>query len=65
MDTFFETALTRNDDVGTLVQFVVTNELTGIELDFEDFGGWSVASYANYKNLYPSSEMRSIGKVRN
>ena len=51
MDTFFETALTRNDDVGTLVQFVVTNELTGIELDFEDFGGWSVASYANYKKF--------------
>lgn len=51
MDTFFETALSRNDDVGTLVQFVVAHELTGIELDFEDFGGWNVASYTNYKKF--------------
>lgn len=51
MDTFFETALTHNDDIDTLVQFVVAHNLTGIELDFEDFGGWSVASYVNYKKF--------------
>jgi spore germination protein YaaH len=34
--------------VKTLSQFVIDNKLTGIELDFEDFGSWSSEDYTNY-----------------
>lgn len=48
MNTFFESALGEGDDIDVLVKFITTNNLTGIELDFEDFGGWSKDSYANF-----------------
>ena len=31
-----------------LTNFVVTNNLTGIEIDFEDFGSWSPSTYQAY-----------------
>ncbi len=51
MDTFLGSALGSDEDITTLVSFVVNNGLTGIELDFEDFGGWSADSYSNYKEF--------------
>ncbi len=51
MDAFFADSTTVDADIDTLVSFVVTNNLTGIELDFEDFGGWSEESYKNYKDF--------------
>ncbi len=51
MDIFLARALASDTDIKTLVDFVVNNNLTGIELDFEDFGGWSAQSYTNYKTF--------------
>jgi len=48
MEAFFVTALASPSDIKTLVDFVVENNLTGIELDFEDFGGWSKETYQDY-----------------
>ncbi len=49
MANFLATAEQRQKAVAELVTFVDANGLTGIELDFEDFGGWNASSYANYK----------------
>ncbi len=51
MNTFLASALSSDEAITTLVTFVVTNNLTGIELDFEDFGGWSASSYSSYKEF--------------
>lgn len=52
MDAFFKTALLQNSpDITTLVNFVVSNNLAGIELDFEDFSSWTPTSYTNYKQF--------------
>ncbi|MBY0310057.1 hypothetical protein K2Q16_02860 [Patescibacteria group bacterium] len=51
METFLTGALADNTDITTLVSFIVDNGLTGIELDFEDFGGWNANAYANYKTF--------------
>lgn len=37
--------------IDTLVSFVQVHDLTGVELDFEDFGGWSDNRYALYKQF--------------
>ena len=39
----------RKAAVASLTDFVVTNNITGVELDFEDFGGWNADSYALFK----------------
>lgn len=51
MDSFFSDQQIVTAGVETLVTFVVSNNLTGIELDFEDFGGWSETSYKNFKDF--------------
>ncbi len=51
MATFLEKALANPETVDTLVAFVVDNKITGVEIDFEDFGGWSKESYDNYKQF--------------
>lgn len=52
MDTFLASALSEDGtEIDTLVSFVVDNNLTGIELDFEDFGGWSYTSYDNFRSF--------------
>jgi len=51
MDIFLASALGGGDEIETLVSFVVDNNLTGIELDFEDFGGWSKTSYSNFRQF--------------
>jgi len=40
-----------NADVKTLVNFVTSNNLTGVELDFEGYGSWTPKMYANYKSF--------------
>lgn len=37
--------------IRTLISFVVDNDMTGIELDFEDFGGWNQELYVQYKQF--------------
>ena len=43
--------------VTTLTNFVTENNLTGVELDFEDFGGWTPEHYADYKKF-----IRALGE---
>ncbi len=50
METFLRNPA-RATDIAALVSFVVSNDLTGIELDFEDFGSWSAETFANYKQF--------------
>lgn len=40
-----------SENIDMLISFAVDNKMTGIELDFEDFGGWNVEMYANYKQF--------------
>ncbi len=49
METFFKT--NGAAAVDTLVTFVTTNNITGVELDFEDFGSWSGTQYTLYKDF--------------
>lgn len=51
IEAFLNSAVTSDTDISTLVDFVVANDLTGIELDFEDFGSWSPSVYASYKQF--------------
>lgn len=51
MDIFLTAALKDGTDIKTLVDFTVKNNLTGIEIDFEDFGGWTNPMYLNYKQF--------------
>ncbi len=64
MDIFLANALSDSTDIDTLVSFVVDNDLTGIELDFEDFGGWNQNSYANFRMFVESlgSKLHSNNK---
>jgi len=51
MDMFLTNSLNESTNINTLVTFIVSNNLTGIEIDFEDFGGWSDSSYLDYKKF--------------
>lgn len=51
MDLFLTDALQTNTSVQTLTSFVVANNITGIEIDFEDFGGWNNDLYTKYKTF--------------
>ena len=51
MDIFLTSSLNNPANINTLISFVVDNNLTGIEIDFEDFGGWSDSSYSDYKKF--------------
>lgn len=44
-------ATNRSRGISTLVNFIRANQLTGIELDFEEFGSWSASNYATYKQF--------------
>ncbi|KAI9001606.1 glycoside hydrolase superfamily [Gaertneriomyces semiglobifer] len=37
--------------INTLVNFVVKEDVTGVDIDFEGFGGWSVQDYKDYKTF--------------
>lgn len=49
MDAFLQQDTATGEHVERLVTFVVENQFTGVELDFEDFGGWTPEIYERYK----------------
>lgn len=49
MTVFLQQALASDTSIETLVQFIVTNDVTGIELNFEDFGSWTDKNYTDFK----------------
>lgn len=51
MDIFLQKAINDQEAIKTLVDFAVENDMTGVELDFEDFGGWSPEIYVRYKEF--------------
>jgi len=51
MDLFLTESLENSTNIDTLVAFTVDNKITGLEIDFEDFGGWSASSYQKYKEF--------------
>lgn len=48
MDEFLKTDNVTGEHTDRLVDFVLTNDFTGIEIDFEDYGGWSEEVVARY-----------------
>jgi len=46
--SFLKESLDSTENLTTLIKFVVDNNLTGIELDFESFGDWDDEVYGNY-----------------
>lgn len=51
MGSFLTGTVNDNSDINTLVSFVKTNGMTGVEIDFEDFGGWNADMYSNFKRF--------------
>ncbi len=51
MRMFLSDSINSSSNINTLVSFIVDNKLTGIELDFEDFGNWDAATYTEYKQV--------------
>ena len=51
MKAFFATDEATNEYTNELTAFVVDNTMTGVEIDFEDFGGWDAAAYDSYKQF--------------
>lgn len=51
MDLFLFQVIKDKSDINKLVSFVVDNNMSGIEIDFEDFGGWNDSIYTRYKNF--------------
>jgi spore germination protein YaaH len=49
MASFLRQDATTGEHTTTLVNFIVTHDLTGIELDFEDFGGWTAEHYSLFR----------------
>lgn len=51
MHTLLSSTILENAAITTLVNFAVSTGFTGVELDWEGFGDWTAADYANYKNF--------------
>jgi len=51
MGAFLTKALSDGVHISTLVAFAVDNGITGVELDFEDFGRWDKSTYTQYKSF--------------
>ena len=51
MNIFLTKSVEEGILVDTLVAFAVDNNITGIEIDFEDFGGWDSDIYKKYKRF--------------
>ncbi|MBI2464763.1 hypothetical protein HYV64_01355 [Candidatus Shapirobacteria bacterium] len=51
--------------IDTLVEFIETQGLSGIEVDFEDFSSWTKVDYANYKKFVTDlgTTVRDKGKL--
>ena len=48
MDKFLLQDIETGEHTDKLVQFVLDNKFTGVEIDFEDFGGWSEETTLRY-----------------
>lgn len=64
MDIFLKTDEETNRYTNQLVAFAVNENFTGVELDFEDFGGWTPEIYTRYKAFVSrlGTELRQNGK---
>lgn len=64
IDAFLAHSLDDGASVNTLVNFVVVNDIEGIELDFEDFGSWTPETFESYKQFVQvlGDELHAKGK---
>jgi spore germination protein YaaH len=65
VQAFFESDWSDQYEViSELKKFVLTQEIEGVEIDFEGFGGWSESSYRNYLGFLNElgKELQSVGK---
>lgn len=51
MKSFLEQDAIDGRHTNRLVSFVLENNFTGVELDFEDYGGWTPEIYSQYKSF--------------
>lgn len=51
MDIFLLNAINNQVDINKIVSFAVDNNISGVEIDFEDFGGWNQSIYDDYKKF--------------
>lgn len=51
MGLFLDQALADKKAITTLVNFTIDNHFEGVELDFEDYGGWTNEHYDAYKKF--------------
>lgn len=51
MDVFISRELRDGKGILQFVDFVRSNDFTGVELDFEDFGGWDSEIYDHYREF--------------
>ena len=51
LSVFLARSTTNEADINTLVSFVVNNDVTGIEIDFENFSSWDGNMYLEYKQF--------------
>ncbi len=51
MDIFITRELRDGENINRLIEFVRSNGFTGVELDFEDFGGWDSGMYDRYTSF--------------
>lgn len=51
MRLFLEKDVSAGTHIATLVEFVEKEEFEGVELDFEDYGGWTPEVYGLYKQF--------------
>ncbi len=50
VEAFFNSSPSnRSNAISTFVSFVVENNMTGVEIDFEGYGAWSSETYSGYK----------------
>lgn len=61
---FLHTSLTGSDSISTLVNFVLENDITGVEIDFENFGDWEEELYTDYLSFVTvlGNELQQHGK---
>ena len=64
MRLFLEEDATSGIHADTLVAFVVEERFEGVELDFEDYGGWTPEVYASYKQFLQrlGDQLHAAGK---
>lgn len=51
IENFLDKTLTTQEPIEKLVNFVVQNNIEGVEIDFEAFSAWDQTDYENYKRF--------------